>query len=175
MLKGQSAFKGGKFIDWLERRVRKVDAGYHSKCWLWSLTLAKKGYARWRLPPQLGDPSKMVSVHRASYEHLVGPIPDGLVIDHLCRNRACQNPEHLEPVTGTENTRRGVYPNRNRTHCASGHEYTAENTTIRSNGARRCLICSRRWVRAHRERQREIAPCEDGKLGTKFAGLRAVA
>jgi hypothetical protein len=85
-----------------------------------------------------------VRVHRWAYETLVGPIPDGLVIDHLCRVRNCVNPDHLEPVTHRENIRRGEAGawNRVKTHCPQGHEYTPENTRY-SGTTRNCRECQR--------------------------------
>lgn len=83
--------------------------------------------------------------HRLSYETFVGPIPDGLVLDHLCRNRGCINPDHLEPVTGRENTLRGEGSSAvlaKRTHCNYGHEYTVENTRVTRKG-RACRQCGR--------------------------------
>ena len=74
-----------------------------------------------------GRPGKRM-VHRLSYEAARGPIPDGLVLDHLCRNHRCVLPEHLEPVTRAENTRRGVPFMELSTVCRNGHEYTPENT-----------------------------------------------
>lgn len=72
-----------------------------SGCWIWTGELNRNGYGRvWRL-------GRRVMAHRAMYELLVGPIPEGLVLDHLCRVRCCVNPKHLEPVTVRENTIRG--------------------------------------------------------------------
>jgi hypothetical protein len=81
--------------------------------------------------------------HRVTYEALVGSIPDGLDLDHLCRNRGCCNPEHLEPVTKAENLLRGegvCAKNARKTHCSRGHEFTPENTIVRPNG-RACRLC----------------------------------
>jgi hypothetical protein len=79
--------------------------------------------------------------HRLSYEHHVGPIPDGLQIDHTCRNRKCVNPEHLEPVTNAENTTRQDHAERRKTHCPKGHPYDEANTYVDPSGARRCRAC----------------------------------
>lgn len=77
------------------RKVTKTD-----RCWLWTGSLQSRGYGC------VGFGGKRYLAHRLAYEWLVGPIPDGLTIDHLCRVKACVNPAHLEPVTGAENTRR---------------------------------------------------------------------
>lgn len=71
-------------------------------CWLWQAKLNADGYGVFSISPELS-----VLAHRFAYEVAVGPIPDGLVTDHLCRNRRCVNPDHLEPVTSRENTIRG--------------------------------------------------------------------
>jgi hypothetical protein len=87
-----------------------------------------------------------VQAHRASYEVHVGKIPDGLQLDHLCRNMRCINPQHLEPVTASENQRRGTSPastNANKTHCIHGHEFSEENTERRGS-VRVCRQCRRR-------------------------------
>jgi len=90
---------------------------------------------------------KKVLVHRFAYERLIGPIPGGLQLDHLCRNRACVNPAHLEPVTQRENLLRGegfAAINARKTHCPRGHEYTPENTYLLSTRNKRtCKTCSR--------------------------------
>lgn len=116
-------------------------------CWNWTGGLTFYGYGRFNI-----DNTRW-PVHRLAYELLVGPIPDGLVLDHLCRNRRCVNPEHLEPVTGRENTLRGVGPSAESaraTHCPAGHEFTPENTK-RLPKQRRCRQCANeatlRWKR----------------------------
>lgn len=87
--------------------------------------------------------------HRFAYEQLVGPIPEGMFLDHLCRNPGCVNPDHLEPVTNSENLLRSPRMNRyvGMTHCKRGHEFTPENTGITSAGARRCRACERERYR----------------------------
>lgn len=83
-------------------------------------------------------------VHRLVYEHTKGPIPDGLHIDHLCRNPLCANPDHLEPVTCRENILRGVGRSAEKarqTHCIRGHEFNDENTRYSTKGHRICRTC----------------------------------
>lgn len=127
-------------------RVEKRVAGHTSPCWLWQGRLTESGYARFSLK------DRETRVHRASYEAFVGPIPPELVIDHLCRNRSCVNPTHLEPVSTRENVRRGERACV--THCPRGHEYTPENTYICARGTRSCRECrtiARRRYLARRE------------------------
>lgn len=116
-----------------------VDEG----CWLWRRPISNNGYAyiKWDGRDQ--------PAHRVIYELLVGPIPDGLVIDHLCRVRHCLNPGHMEPVTGAENTRRGRSGQlqAERTHCPRGHPYNEENTYYERSQrhGRACRACHRMW------------------------------
>lgn len=114
-------------------KVDKTDT-----CWLWTGYTTPDGYGV-MAGEREGDRNRTSGVHRVSYELLVGPIPAGLEIDHLCQVRNCVNPDHLEPVTRDENARRaGV----RQTHCISGHEFTEQNTRIRaSDGARICRTC----------------------------------
>ncbi len=83
---------------------------------------------------------KMLMSHRYAYEQLIGPIPAGLELDHLCRDPACVNPYHLEPVTHAENMRRSVHANSVKTHCKSGHRFSPKNTATR-RGKRICKRC----------------------------------
>lgn len=118
-------------------------------CWLWTAHKVHDGYGKFWLD------GRHVLAHRVSYEWLVGPIPDGLQIDHLCRVRHCVNPAHLEPVTQRENLLRGetiLAANAAKTHCPSGHAYDDENTCV-SGGWRYCRACNRERMRAYRARR----------------------
>lgn len=107
--------------------------------------------------------SQSVYLHRYIWERDVGPIPDGMVIDHICRNRACCNVDHLRVVTRrTNNIENSVSPfaiNATKTHCPAGHEYTNENTYWQSNGGRKCRQCyqarKRVYDKARRDRVRQ--------------------
>lgn len=92
-------------------------------------------------------------VHRVIYEMLAGPIPEGLTLDHLCRNKICANVAHLEPVTVRENILRSTAPaaaNFAKTHCPQGHPYDSSNTFVRRSGARLCRTCHRERARRYR-------------------------
>lgn len=109
-------------------------------CWNWTGPLRGKGYG------VLHINGKRFIAHRWFYERLVGPIPLGLCLDHLCRNKRCVNPAHLEPVTNRENVLRGIgetAQNSAKTYCPKGHEYTPENTRIGHHGSRQCRECDR--------------------------------
>ncbi len=122
----------------IERFWTKVE--FTETCWLWTST-RDQGYGKFY------DGSRDVRAHRWAYEFCVGPIPDGLTIDHLCRVRCCVLPDHLEVVTGRINTLRGFGPpalNALKTHCLRGHPYDEANTYVfPGTGWRRCRTCFR--------------------------------
>jgi HNH endonuclease len=109
-------------------------------CWPWSGKIAQHGYG------VIYCDKTMTYAHRLFYESFVGPIPADHEIDHLCRNRSCVRPDHMEAVTSRENTVRGVSPwavNARKTHCYRGHELSPENTHL-YRGWRICRACNRR-------------------------------
>lgn len=125
-----------------ERFWEKVQRGSPEECWLWTAGIRPDGYAQFR--PHHG--AKVSLCHRFAYANLVGSVPPGLYLDHLCGIRHCVNPAHLEPVTIRENTLRSkIAPaaiNARKTHCPKGHGYTQENTIKRGN-RRWCRTCER--------------------------------
>lgn len=116
-----------------ERRFwAKVELGHPGGCWVWAGSRNAKGYGRFR-------DGRTVQAHRWAYELLVGPIPPGLVLDHVvCDNPPCVNPHHTKPATNAENVARAAAL---QTHCKHGHEYTEANTGRTGRGARYCRIC----------------------------------
>lgn len=117
----------------------------YGRCWLYGGPLDKDGYGRFHAHRNVH-----LRVHRAAYEILVGPIPEGFVIDHLCCKPACYNPAHLEAVSPQENRRRGIIRIRSRP-CKNGHPRTIENTWISKDGRfRQCRACNREKARRRR-------------------------
>jgi hypothetical protein len=120
-------------------------------CWEYSAYERKDGYMMWKTLVS----GKRKLAHRVVYEKLIGEIPRGFVLDHLCRNRKCVNPSHLEPVSPRENILRGVgsaAKNHAKTTCKRGHSFTKENTYLR-NGSRSCKECKRNWDKQHPRKQ----------------------
>lgn len=117
-------------------RVEKTET-----CWLWQGYRNWKGYGRFHV-----SHGKEVFAHRLAYETLVGPIQEGLQIDHLCSVRACVNPAHLEPVTPAVNAQRALKGKHLRQVCANGHAYDEANTYIDYRGHQRCRACRPKYV-----------------------------
>lgn len=127
---------GVRSVEWMMRRVRVVNG-----CWEWTGSTNGCGYGRlYANPPS----RKSTAAHRVMYEMVRGEIPNGLTLDHLCRNRLCINPQHLEPVTNRENVLRGIgisAHNKRKTHCCRGHELSGHNLIPNSNDGRDCRTC----------------------------------
>lgn len=121
----------------LERVPERPDFG----CWLWRGTIMYNGYGH----------LTHAYAHRISYELFKGPIPDGLTIDHLCREKRCVNPAHLEAVTNSENVKRAA---KRPTHCFRGHPFDGVTMTTRSGPRRYCKECSRQRDRESKQRRR---------------------
>ncbi len=134
--------KGPVPVPLIERLMRRVQISADG-CWIWTGVISRNGYGR---IGEGGKYGRQLSTHRVSYAPFAGTIPDGLTIDHLCRNRRCVNPGHLEAVTIRENVLRGMTfaaRKAQQTHCVNGHEFTEDNTARRPNGTRGCRICQR--------------------------------
>ena len=118
-------------------------------CWEWTGKTHTHGYGIIAAcVVTTGIAPKELRAHRVSYEKYIGPIPDGMILDHLCCNRRCINPLHLEPVTNRENLRRGGgYHSAAKTHCKYGHEFTEQNTLITKAGFRNCRTCAAKYQR----------------------------
>jgi hypothetical protein len=132
----------------LERFVCKIEFTENG-CWNWTASLSR-GYGRFTVN------GKNIYAHRWSYQQTNGEIPEGMVLDHLCSNRRCVNPEHLEVVTQSENLSRSKTTwyslNKAKTHCVNGHPFDKVNTQIQKGGRRRCRECGRIRSIYYRER-----------------------
>jgi Pyruvate/2-oxoacid:ferredoxin oxidoreductase delta subunit len=140
-------------------------------CWLWTGSIVKEGYGQFFLYwDEEHRRSQPIRAHRWAYQYLIGPIPEGLTIDHVqargCTSRACVNPLHMEPVSTAVNSMRGNSPiaqHARQTHCKNGHEFTPENTfhpkpdgTHRTH--RKCRICRRLYQQERNSRIRSSVP-----------------
>lgn len=139
-------------------------------CWLWTAALWGGGYGAFGI--RVGGKSRTHNAHRLSYGMLVGPIPHGLVLDHLCRVRHCVNPAHLDPVTDRINILRGASPFAKKARqfvCLAGHPFDEANTYVNRNGTRHCHAC--RDVRRHAAYPVTFCACGCGqqtKTGVRY-------
>ncbi len=133
----------------------RVDHAGDDDCWLWKGSRTSHGYGSFSISAHTR------TAHRLSWEYINGPIPDGLVIDHLCRVRHCVNPAHMELVSNGENVLRGEGPTARHarlTHCKHGHPFDEQNTRWRNN-RRVCIACREDYERRRRE-ERALAPAD---------------
>lgn len=136
--------------------AKVAQTGNVCECWEWTASTDGKGYGK------ISVGGKLTPAHRFSYEQVHGRIEDGKQLDHLCRNRLCVNPAHLEVVTCRENIRRGIpFANnhakgwlRNKTHCKNGHRFSSANT-YRNGTKRSCRKCHAAYEKARRASLRE--------------------
>lgn len=145
----------GKTVE--DRFHERYQVDRNTGCWNWTAGLNGKGYA------YIFARRYSRQAYKWYYEIVYGKVPDGMELDHLCRNKKCVNPEHLEVVTKSENNRRGNSPsakNARKTHCPRGHELADGNLFIHKSGRRSCLICftrqrreaTDRWYQKNREK-----------------------
>lgn len=144
-----------------ERFWSKVDRPNADGCREWVAARDRHGYGRFNLAGRCWEAYKL------AWEEKFGTVPEGLELDHLCRNRACVNPDHLEPVTHAENQRRSVQPSASWTHCVNGHEFSEANTYIRPRGGRSCRRCTAESQRRYQERK---ATSRNGRSGSHRDG-----
>ncbi len=134
-----------------ERLMSHVRINPDTGCWEWTASKQSYGYGQFR---KLVDGKWVIRrAHRVSYELFRGPIPDGLVLDHLCRVPGCINPEHLEPVTHKTNINRG--DKGPKLQCIRGHMMTPDNIARRPDGRARCKTCHRDEVRESHRKSRQ--------------------
>jgi hypothetical protein len=142
----------GKWFAADPRFWERVDVGAPDACWLWKLTIGANGYGTYCLPRD-GGSSPRIGAHRWALGVALGrPVREDMDTDHLCRNRTCVNPAHLEEVTRGENVLRGAScaaDNARKSQCLNGHEFNPKNTQYTARG-RKCRVCARERVAAYR-------------------------
>ena len=131
-----------------------IDFNGPDGCWIWTGSKSRTGYGNFHLS-QVAHGRKMSRAHRFIYLFLTGQSGEGLVCDHLCKNRACVNPNHIELVGSVENIKRGNagIRQKEKTACPRGHAYSEENTIYTKEGYRRCRVCNRVWAKKNRQKQ----------------------
>lgn len=169
---GKRDFRSARLVpaDPIARFWARVDRRGADDCWPWLAGAVPGGYGRFHVD---GRP---VATHRFAYELACGPIPDGLQLDHLCRNRICVNPAHLEPVTCRENVRRGIgisAVNARKTSCDHGHPLSGDNLVIVC-GRRTCRACRVEINKRHTENRREAAKLLPPKPRKPRVGKRSL-
>lgn len=141
-----------------------------SPCWIWTACKQPNGYGKFGLN------YKTKLAHRVAYELLIGAIPEGMTVDHLCFNRACVNPLHMDICPMGVNTGRSPHTlsgmNIRKSHCVHGHEFTESNTRL-YKGIRYCMTCTRSRWKAHYYRTNRNARLTERRRHQKLAGHQA--
>jgi hypothetical protein len=146
VLTATTGANGQKIRPLIERFQEKHAVDLDTGCWVWVASAKTRGYGAVTVSHEHGT----MLAHRLSYLIHVGRIPDGMELDHLCRNRACVNPEHLEPVTTAENGRRARPFRQKPTHCPQGHAYAEHGRLYPSGQSYICLPCKAEYTRRRR-------------------------
>ncbi len=149
-----------------QRLLDNIIVNPETACWLWAGAITGAGYGA------LQANHKYYLAHRASYMVFVGPIPEGKVIDHLCGTPRCVSPHHLQAVSVRTNIVRGGNTNRDKTHCAKGHEFSEENTLFEYDNRgvyvfRKCRVCTYARNLSRYHKQRKEKGLERRKIGPK--------
>lgn len=152
----------------IDKFLDRVSSEPNTGCWLWSGSVSKNGYGVLTIGSRSDATRRRVYAHRIAYLLYKGEIPKGLEPDHKCRVRSCVNPDHLEAVTRSVNTKRGLAPtllaaiNGSKTHCKNGHAFTPDNTYLRPTGGRSCRECLRLRACGGKPRSRFSEKCTNG-------------
>jgi hypothetical protein len=153
---GKSRESGSARIPFQDRYDHFTIPEPNSGCYIWMGNLSWNGYGSIKVGYKSEGNRKTEWAHRAAYEYFVGPIPKGMDLDHKCRVRCCVNPAHLEPVTRSENNKRGLLPSiiraraASKTHCKRGHPLSGDNLYIGTGNRRVCRTCKGDWQRDKR-------------------------
>jgi len=134
-----------------ERFWSKVDKNHITDCWMW-VGHKRNGYGQFNYGGRNGV---RIGAHRYAYQEIVGDIPGDMVLDHLCRQRDCVNPDHLEPVTRKENVIRGFSPAARQSrqkNCKRGHALSGDNLYVTPKGRRQCRSCRKQAMKQYYER-----------------------
>lgn len=160
-LRSQAGFKFVSVLEYVQSKIDRLFWSHVDKtesCWLWTAGKTR-GYGYLGLKHYTLEKPVRISAHRLSWQLFVGSIPDGMQIDHLCKNPSCVRPDHLEVVTPKENNHRSDSPSAvyaKRTHCRNGHPYEGDNVRVAKSGNktyRQCVTCYQEyWRRKQREK-----------------------
>lgn len=161
--------RGGQFRPLMDKLMEKIEVDPSSGCWIWKGALNNNGYGILYIKLPDGRRAPRLA-HRLMYAERIGPLTDGLVLDHLCRVRNCANPEHLEQTTHRINILRGEGLAAKRavaTHCVHGHELSGDNVILVNGRYRRCRECKLIESRLYQKENREAISAKNKLWASK--------